>query len=193
MSPGSIPWQALEALAAGDLPPRDALALRARLASEPELARAFAQIESEEAALRQLEAVPLPRGLLARIQQAVEGAARVPFGPVLGLRWAAVRVAAAVLMFLGTWWMLHEGAPDLETLTRPLPAVAEVAVVNTAAPAQEPAPGTWLARFTPQVASETNPPEVPTFVLLLSGALLLLLGAVLLVRMQRPQARSRDE
>lgn len=63
-----IPWEALSRLRAGDLPPDEAVRLRAAIASDPELAAAWAQVGALDDAIRALpRRLPVPDGLDAAV------------------------------------------------------------------------------------------------------------------------------
>lgn len=93
------PDEALSMLAAGDLPPDEAAALRARIASEPEVAARWAAMQR---LLTDLDALPVDHpelvGPPVRLPPEPMPAANRPWGWVA----AAVAVAAAVLLWVRT-------------------------------------------------------------------------------------------
>jgi hypothetical protein len=117
----AVPWEALEDLAAGALPQAEATVLRARMASDPAWARAFAEVETVQHALEAEGLFAFPRSLAARIVEHALGA------PRLGWAGVAWRAAASVALAVSAWSAWVGGAPALPR-TGSLPAWAQAPV-----------------------------------------------------------------
>jgi hypothetical protein len=102
-----VPDEALEALAAGELPAAEAAPLRARVAADPALAGRLARALLVEEALRSLRVEPAPQGVVARVllglPRPVPASRRVLLG----------RFAAAAASFALAALSLAEAAPAL--------------------------------------------------------------------------------
>jgi anti-sigma factor RsiW len=125
--PDPVSWEALEALAAGELPAAQAAALRARLADDPALQARYARVERTEGLLRAEAVAQAPAGLADRILAGLPSrtaAATRPAGRLLRLR-ALSRLAAAVVLSLGAWLAVAG-------TTAPRAAAASPAVVGQA-------------------------------------------------------------
>lgn len=139
------PWEALEALAAGELPHDEARALRRRLEIEPTWQAAWQRIESVEELLRREPLLALPLSLVHDTLRRIDTARILPLEREKPWRVFA-RVAAAVLVFCASWFAFSGQAPAFADVgPRPemsarLPALtAEVPAVLAVEPAAGPA------------------------------------------------------
>ena len=73
-APSDLPW---DALAAGELPPDEAEALRARAATDPSAEAARREAQAVEDALRAEPLLPLPLHLVGRVLAATAQPARI--------------------------------------------------------------------------------------------------------------------
>jgi hypothetical protein len=158
-APVDVPWEALEDLAAGALPPAEATALRARLATEPGWAAAYARVAALEHALALEGLYPFPAALAARIVDDAIGVRRLGAGAL------AVRVAAAVVLAVGAWTALLGRAPA--------PPTSDVLPEWTQAPIA--LPGERALAVAPAVPAPAAPWAA-------AGALALVAGGVVLAR-----------
>lgn len=111
--------EALWQLAAGELDPREIDALRAQLQGEPALAREAERVAALEHRLRAAPLLELPRGFLERTLGQIRPPIEVPWPRALA------RAAAAILVFLGSWYAFAGEAPAVAQVTqRPLLAHA---------------------------------------------------------------------
>jgi hypothetical protein len=172
--PTPVPWEALEALAAGETPPEAARALRARIASDPALARRWRRVARCEAALARQETLPLPLPLLARLRDAALDVATPAPRPWVALR----RFAGAAAAFAGLWVGVGHAAP---ALAEPAPALVRAAVADLPQMAPD-AAAAWTA--TPTVAAADLPPAA----LAGAGVALAAAGLVLARRWRRGAA-----
>ncbi len=106
-TPADPPWEALEALAAGELPPEDEKRLREQLAVEPGWQQAWREVSNVESLLRAEPLLALP---LSFVRDAM--AAVVPLEREKPWRVFA-RVAAAVLVFCASWFAFSGQTPAL--------------------------------------------------------------------------------
>lgn len=111
----SPPWEALEDLAADALAPDEARRLEARIAADPEVAAAWAEVRRLDDALSDLPLAPLPVGLTARIQARIADEAA---GTTHAARPVAIlrRLAAMLVLALGAWFALQNTMPAADGL-----------------------------------------------------------------------------
>jgi hypothetical protein len=165
---GEPPWEALEALAAGELPADEARALRARLAIEPDWQAAWRRVESVEGLLRQEPLLALPLALLPATLARV-----LPLEPVRPWQVAA-RAAAAILVFCASWFAFSGRAPALADVG-PRPEMAAGLGVRPTLP--------------PLAALLSGGPGGGVVACAVGGVLTLVTGIVLGVRWHRAAAR----
>lgn len=116
--------EALSRLLSGELPAEEAAAWRARIASEPLVARAWADLQQLTADLGALPEAPLPDALIAQVAEASEPAPTVPraWGPW----WGAL---AAALLGMVAGLAVPEPVPTLELVAGEQRVVGEARVV----------------------------------------------------------------
>lgn len=105
--PGPLepPWEALEGLAAGTLPPEEAARWQAAVTATPGWPAALARCQALHSALGDEGLYPFPRSLALRILADTVGE------PRLGLLGIVGRVAAGVALAVGAWSAWLGGAP----------------------------------------------------------------------------------
>jgi hypothetical protein len=159
-APADPPFEALEALAAGELSAAEARAWEARIQGDGRLQDAYARVQQVEAMLRRETLLPVPLALLQETLARVLPLERVRPWRVVG------RVAAAVLVFCGSWFAFSGEAPALAAVG-PQPQLAAPLAA---------APVTDLAAAAPAVLTSGDPGAAATLALGLAGVLLIGLG-----------------
>ena len=174
-TPDEATWTALEALAAGEQPAAEAEAWNRRLAEEPALAAAYAEVTRIEHLLRAEPMLPVPLGLVARVAAEV-APARAP-RPLQAL----ARVAAAVLVFFAAWLAFAEETPAVADI-RPGPALVD------ALPGLDPSGA--VSQEARALLDTATPAELAAsarggFLLIGAGIVLLALGLAIALRWHR--------
>lgn len=174
--PTEPPWEALEALAAGELPPAEARALEARIRAEQGWTDAYAEVREVERRLRDEPLLPLPPMLVERVMAELLPTARER--PLVVL----ARAAAAVLVFIASWLAFSGDVPALADIGPRTEVAAALPQVLASAPE---------GRLPAEIGPATEGVDVAS-ALAAAGALLLGLGLALNLRWHRSAATPRE-
>ena len=119
-APPPLPWEALERLAAGELEPAEAAALRARIDEDPGLQVAYGQVTALQEGLDALTLHAVPVQLIRGVMERV--------GPRRRLRWPHIAAgwAAVVLVSIAGWVALAGTPPGMSHGSPPTAWVASV-------------------------------------------------------------------
>ena len=115
-------WEALSAYHDGELPAPARAALEARLAHEPALARALAEITGLSDGLRRLHPVQQPAAVAEALTPAIAPPANLPHAPSRLLRFGATAtaLAACLALAIGLASLLHNTTPGPRALHQEL-------------------------------------------------------------------------
>jgi hypothetical protein len=174
--PEPPPYEAFEALAAGELPPAEARALEARIQAESGWAGAYAEVREVERLLREETLLPLPLPLVQRVLADV-----LPTTRERPLRVLA-RAAAAILVFFASWLAFSGDVPALANIGPRTEVAAVLPEVLAAAPE---------GRLPPELAVAAEGTGA-ALGLAAGGLVLIVLGVALSVRWHRRAARPKE-
>ena len=177
-----MPWEALERLAAHELPEDEAAALRAQIESDPAWREAYARVVSVQEELEALPLAPLPLGLV-RGAMAQVLADQAPTAS--RWRWPQIAAgwAAAILICVTTWYAVAGTTPGLGAT--PDTWVAQAAPPEWLSMAENEVT-TWRPAL-PVAAADA--PSSDAWVWVVAGVLLLGFGLGNAIRMHRTDAQ----